>query len=1599
MIKSENRLLYSVILCVVLVILAVSSYATNLLPNSSFENFTVGTTQTADWQYGDWAFAATSESGGIMEVVSPGQDGNVAIKLSRTSTSGDTAFGTWNTTDKLHLTPVTAGHRYVLRVWARTDDSVTLRFQVASFEDDTWLGDSPVAYVHPQTKWTLYQMTYEAPEGATYAAVSFRNMSIGSLYIDNASMEDENTIVGNLFPDPSFDSFIAGSNYTGESSIGSFRFFSTISGLGSMSVISPGQDGDTAIRLTRYTTGDDTGFGPSSSPIDTRIPVTAEKTYRLSLWARSDTDEYFRFTAAGYISVPGSSMLWTGDTSWGFNIPATPSGVWNKYSFTYTPVNTNTKYTTAVPTYLAVAFRTRWPGSVDIDNITVQDITSTTLSGNVTSAVTGSPISGAVVSIASTAMTLATTTDSAGFYSFSGLSPAEYNIAVSANGYSSYHAYDYVVTGTVTKDASLMPKAAGPSAWVITDTFTRDDNTELGHTEDANAIPWEKTAENSGASIFGNELLIGASCGAYLGRGFAPADFDMFVKMTWKELYYSKWSRINYRQSEPRVYNKGYCLYCPYTDDNGNATIQLQYNGTSIISALVNAPNWENVTLRLCVNGNRHKIWINGTKVIDTIDSHKTDGGYFGFLCDGSNSVSFDDFNMTPSATEQLKTPVIRCFDVSAAASGLSAARRYDIYHATACIEGLVNRETPRLFVRYHAVAGSPDDSLWLTRLIEPGGLCENWPVSQIQTLSALIDTYRSYINGVIVYDDTTGVLSTSLAATTAAGIEGAIAVRKDTSSDSLYTFLTTTKNLPVLIDLSGKFTGSGTIWGTNTASTGSAKCDAYIWAKEKYIDTGKCNPTVLSYTLDEYGLLTNHIDQDSQLANLDYAVAKKGFCFDLDPWYEVPSDDPTQPSGTDYNTFRAILNACNTQTNQNKMIKFCGFPRWDVKYTDYNGIGGNNSPSATEGAAIELLTAYNTYMEPSAPHPCWVANTSFYSALMPAVYQRRYVQNPAPTYNDMVQRGFINSNGNVVAGNYIMMGLGDYDGPCWPLYQLGYESQHTDTPIWDDTARGNVYCNWGINPNLIERASVAMDYFFRHKSDKDCFIAWSSGAGYFDPNKLYGTRTPSGYGSAVSIMQAHSRDYYRLLDYSISGWMFPSPAGTVTSTDYANYAPFSGDGIGAMKTTAGSQILVNNTPCNTIASSWDSNYSTNVINYSSGVHFGWYQTTLWTPTRLKNLQDYWGTTNNHQFVDAYTYYYLLRYYLGGNNNYRATWVGDTIPRIMVKGQTSTATVTVRNDGWDTWSEADRYSLSYAIVNPGTAVQDSNYDANGRYQIPSGTVAPGQTVTFTVNVTAPSTNGNYDLYYDMVRDGVTWFHAANNIEWKKQIIVADSITDVDTDGDGVPDVNEDENGSVYWNPDDDGGAASPAPVNVGTISNAKSETDGTSVSLTEGKVVTAIFKGAFYIEDSDRSSGIKVVSNDAVLVGSKVTLSGTLGTLNGERIITATYDPVVVGTGAVLPLGMTNKTLGGANITDGSGLGNVGLLVRVWGNIIDRSHDGYIVIDDGSGLNVKVNLANVSKTIDGSTELVTLTGICSVENIGGVVTPVIIPRNDGDASW
>lgn len=206
------------------------------------------------------------------------------------------------------------------------------------------------------------------------------------------------------------------------------------------------------------------------------------------------------------------------------------------------------------------------------------------------------------------------------------------------------------------------------------------------------------------------------------------------------------------------------------------------------------------------------------------------------------------------------------------------------------------------------------------------------------------------------------------------------------------------------------------------------------------------------------------------------------------------------------------------------------------------------------------------------------------------------------------------------------------------------------------------------------------------------------------------------------------------------------------------------------------------------------------------------------------------------------------------------------------------------------------------------------------------------------------------------------------------------------------------------------------------ISSAKTLPDGTNVYITG--IVTATFpvgqpSSEFYIQNSSRSAGIRVLSSSPVSLSDEVQVQGSMGTLEGERVLNGTA-VIVLRSGVAMPkpLAMNNRKVGGGaygrqdavlnnSLTNeyATGLNNVGLLVRSWGRVQYVEPSGnYFYMDDGSGLmdgsghrGIRVAIAGLPAPSPGSFVLVT--GISSTTLIGGNTVRMLRPRHVNDLSY
>jgi hypothetical protein len=485
------------------------------------------------------------------------------------------------------------------------------------------------------------------------------------------------------------------------------------------------------------------------------------------------------------------------------------------------------------------------------------------------------------------------------------------------------------------------------------------------------------------------------------------------------------------------------------------------------------------------------------------------------------------------------------------------AAEVWDTMHTLAAVQGLANREAPRLYVIYCNGFGVETDQFWLDWLRGEDGWLKDSRVVTLTSPEEVICTYSNYVKGLVVYDPE--VPATSCVASTAAGCDDLLPVRFSRATNSMFALLTRKLGLPVRLwlvnpDGTPKFTGKGQIPELNEPSTGSAKNDAYRWAVHQFIDSGKCDARFAAYYIDAFWLKRSNPGQGDlhTISNHDYFIARRGFFFDLAVWGdETPVDDPHQTLGLDRQTLLQVMAALHRKA-PNSTIKVGGFVPWAFKYTDHPGAGGKHEGVATEWEYGRLISQYNGYMEADAIGLSSIANASF-CAHYPL--KERYQQpNPKPVRADWQKAGYLTAAGKVAPKLYVGYYVGDYDSPSW-LYKAV-------AGFFTDPQRGRVPLGWAFDPNLADRAPEALVYAYRHATTNDFFIAGDSGAGYLNPRGLT-ARPDSKLPPALKVWTDHCARYYKRWDMSITGFMLDGSAGASTPKEFAEYRRFSPDGCG----------------------------------------------------------------------------------------------------------------------------------------------------------------------------------------------------------------------------------------------------------------------------------------------------------------------------------------------------------------------------------------------------------------------------------------------------
>ncbi len=564
--------------------------------------------------------------------------------------------------------------------------------------------------------------------------------------------------------------------------------------------------------------------------------------------------------------------------------------------------------------------------------------------------------------------------------------------------------------------------------------------------------------------------------------------------------------------------------------------------------------------------------------------------------------------------------------DISTAVRGMDSITKYDLFRFTSCLQGLLNREKPTLFLLWEE-----HDRFWLDYITSAGKFLEHEPLIPLESFEQLFLTFageiRSY--GLILWDE--NVPATLNAATTACGIRGYLPMRAGENA----AWIMSLTGAEVREDLRNRFTGHGTVWGTDEVSTGSAKCDAYVWALANFMD--ECSDDLLEFSPD--GMMWRNSEPfypdmgNAFVPNMDYAVSRRAFVFDLFCFDdEAPCDDPAQPVGCDCAMLKRILLRQYEKNGGRKITTVSGFNPWHIKYTTHGGKG-KHEPVEVEWHLSEVLSAYNCVKDADAAGYCGLANASVYRHYpLKERYRNRAPKPPADGYDRNK--------------TYMLFYVGDYDSAAWTARFI---------PRWyRDPALGKLPLMWCFNPNLSDRIPMAFDFIYENYTDNDWFEAGDSGAGYNVPRLLYEPRIYSDLPCGAPVNIAHNKKYFEKFDMSIIGFVINSHHPFDNRQMY-DLAAFAKDGVAANNYGMPS-VIVRGTPftpqtCDIAAEHRDPKEAARqAVDWMNGAHpdrrFHIFRTILVSPTNHAAIYDEirrLAPERNIELLDPLTFFRYLK--------------------------------------------------------------------------------------------------------------------------------------------------------------------------------------------------------------------------------------------------------------------------------------------------------------------------------------------------------------------
>ncbi|MDR2473578.1 MAG: hypothetical protein LBD53_08495 [Tannerella sp.] len=596
----------------------------------------------------------------------------------------------------------------------------------------------------------------------------------------------------------------------------------------------------------------------------------------------------------------------------------------------------------------------------------------------------------------------------------------------------------------------------------------------------------------------------------------------------------------------------------------------------------------------------------------------------------------------------------VTLFDLRSLNSMNDVRMIWEQIHATATLQGVVNRTKPRLYLFYVNCHGIDIDGYWWETYRQKGKWLGKVSTDTVRSVPELVTKFKDNIRGAVVYDPK--VAATSNIASAIAGAEDLIAIRYDLSPNSLYSqIITGGPRFPVVVRLLSEdgtsiFTGKGKVPDTDISSSGSPKIDAYRWFIEKYLKKGKCNTAYAGYYIDQFWLTkpTAAPKNHHTLTNHDFFVSRRGFFFDLSPWGdEKATDDSRQATGADRKILEEMLLLAYKQNGNGKTFTYIGgFPAWAYKYTKH--AGGSHDDVPTEWEFSRLIGAYNAFKDADAIGYGALANASF--------WQHYPLSNEYPqkwtSREELQKKGYLDANGKLSLGEkqLIVFYVGDYDASSWVAQR---------TPdIWDNNNRGKVPMMWCISPVLAERVPMALEYMRQTATENDYFAAADNGAGYLNPGELQEPRL-SGLPDATTDWANHCKPYYKRWGLTVTGFVIDGYAEGLSPKGLDAYLSFSPNGIVPQKIPV-TMLYRNEMPV--LRADWDINDDNPKTAASQVVErvkarqipFHWFRNILKSPEwYVRITEELKQLDPDIVLVDAPTFFELYRTFLKENPKYQ----------------------------------------------------------------------------------------------------------------------------------------------------------------------------------------------------------------------------------------------------------------------------------------------------------------------------------------------------------